>query len=403
MVKVIHCCPIVPLNQQTVFNMHPPTSTDHHAQLSEWQRQIQQLRRTASPNAYVGIDTKSRKVTVTEPDKLAVTQKLRASSTPYEWESMANSINMLTSQAQVMARDISIREDLPAKVNPHTLASFTIKEVDDLLTKTLAAKSSRFAVFRQQLDQSLQRLQLKSPMNRDRFNTQMDALTTELFSGIGALQWSYHDDPASLTPHLTVFFSEWMINATQHIERSPASLADKQEIIAQLNGQLAMLMDSLQSSMILPPVSEATDSKSLSFRHLKTFNTPPSPPFYMEPQELQSCGRHAANAFFGGPLVEKPATDIPMEYDEVFASMQGGLREANDQQLFRTPIHISAYQGIFSDRMLQALNHLKGDRILILPNLSSHYLTFRKDQQGKWYKLESAAYEKHEQEQISPR
>ncbi|WP_152558888.1 hypothetical protein [Endozoicomonas numazuensis] len=45
---------------------------------------------------------------------------------------------------------------------------------------------------------------------------------------------------------------------------------------------------------------------------------------------------------------------------------------------------------------------MKHDRVMLVSGINSHYVCFRRDIQGQWYKLESVAYEKGEQEIISP-
>ena len=76
--------------------------------------------------------------------------------------------------------------------------------------------------------------------------------------------------------------------------------------------------------------------------------------------------------------------------------------KAENQILFDQPMRLCAYQAGASDILFEELNHLKGDRVLIMAALNSHFLTFRRSMDKRWHKLESAAYQQHEQELIRP-
>ncbi|WP_062268615.1 hypothetical protein [Endozoicomonas arenosclerae] len=291
--------------------------------------------------------------------------------------------------------------------NPEALS----KHLDGLLNQ----KSSQYLRLSERLLGRLRACGDRPEADWKNTNRQYEAIEQEFFDGYRRLVSLYDGDLEALNKKFHEFLDLSVVSVQGYLETLPVSGQVRQQLMDALYQRMQLFID-LMESYCLQTESQAghlSITRSISgpaampapgfpFLNLRTYKTPDSGPFYMEPQQAQSCSQHAANAFFGGPLVLLPVSRDPKPMDEILPEMKDIIRRLNDQDIFGQPMLIRGGQFLMSEDLAKALDNLKHDRVMLVSGINSHYVCFRRDAKGQWHKLESVAYEKGEQEVISP-
>ena len=369
-----------------------------YSELVEWHQQIKSLRKCAPDEASAGIDAQSRQVCVVMPqDSTSV-----KSTAQYDWSLLSKTLNDMATESLHIARQLGLREPAPIHLKPHEFAACSLELLDELISGTVNTDSGQLVLLREAMNQQLTIMLQSKRASWNDVDVCQQRMMSDLQKTIGALQWHYHSELQHISPRLETFLIEWMSNAVETIQASRWPDADKTQLIKSLHDHIGTTLESVRENML--PLETLADEEpaQLSFRQQTSYSSRSSPPFYMEPQEKQACGRHAGNAFLGGPLIKSSASNEQMNTEAVFEAMADCLQKPENKKLFDQPMKLCSYHALASDDLFREMDNLKHDRVLILAELNSHYLTFRRDQDGNWYKLESAVYEQHEQEPIKP-
>ncbi|MCL6269392.1 hypothetical protein M3P05_05455 [Sansalvadorimonas sp. 2012CJ34-2] len=149
--------------------------------------------------------------------------------------------------------------------------------------------------------------------------------------------------------------------------------------------------------------SAAQPKEDIDYTALRSFSTGGVPPFFMELQpdpDSTGCGTYAANAFFGGSALNHPANSDPIADADLLKRMRTACHHAPIDQPMPKPGDIELYHDHYSDKLLSQLNEIKADRFILMSGLNSHYVTFRRDRTGQWYRIDSRQY--RDQEPIDP-
>jgi hypothetical protein len=132
--------------------------------------------------------------------------------------------------------------------------------------------------------------------------------------------------------------------------------------------------------------------------------------FYLEPQENASCARHAINAFIGGPVANDDSFTavnmaVAVERLKPHEQVQRGDLDARDGNY---PTQVKDFMDFLHDQgvgpnvalhnidlsgvahdLPSELPDIAGDRAVVGTMNPEHFVAFRKDTAGDWWKLDS--------------
>lgn len=376
---------------------HSPAA--RHSELLQWHHQIKNLRKNAPADAIAGIDSQSRQVCVVMPQDSASVKSV----VNYDWNLLSKALGEMVIEFGEIASKLGLKEPTPFPLKTEELAACPLSMLNDLISTTLNTDAAQFVLLKESLNQHLG-LMLSNAGKSDwgAADRSVQIIMDDLQKTLSALKWQYNAELEQLFPRVESFLFSWLDEMDQCLPQSQLSTDSQQQLSGLLRSHIVMTLDSVHKHLLPLETTASTEEEHLSFRHRTSYSSNSSVPFYMEPQELQGCGRQAGNAFLGGPLITSPVSNEPMTCEAVFEAIAEALRKAENQILFDQPMRLCAYQAGASENLFDELNHLKGDRVLIMAALNSHFLTFRRSTDQNWYKLESAAYKQHEQEPIRP-
>lgn len=167
------------------------------------------------------------------------------------------------------------------------------------------------------------------------------------------------------------------------LQRSGLPKDDQKAVCAHFNTCFAVLVNSMldQSAAVTPvnqPCYLAPRDEAL-------------PPLYIEPQYRTQCGRHAANMFFGQPLLEAADDCEDIGCDQLFSKMnEHDPNAVTEGPLAMYDMGLMAYiggrqPGYQRGMNPDALDQLPGDFVL---TTGGHYVCFKKVD-DQWYLLDS--------------
>ena len=325
---------------------------------------------------------------------------------------VSKAINQMT----IAAAEWEQKLQMPVSVDQFKVANTYDPDSEALsrhLEGLLNQKSSQYLRLSERLLGRLRACGEHPESNWQNTNKQFEAIEQEFFDGYRRLNSLCSGDLESLNQEFHGFLDLSVVSAQDYLEKLPVTGAVKQQLLNALYQRMQLFIDLMESycfhtegqagKLKVPePQVVKLPAPGFAFKDLRTYRAPESGPFYMEPQEGQSCSRHAANAFFGGPLVMHPVSHEPMPMDIVLPDMKQILARLECQEMFGQPMPVVGGQFLMSAELADALDQLEHDRVMLVSGVNSHYVCFRRDTKGQWYKLESVAYEKGEQEAISP-
>lgn len=369
-----------------------------HLHLAQWHRQIRKLLNDTPPEAVFGLDAQKRKVCAVMPQDF-VNLKSQASD---DVLLLSGALKKMSAESRKVARQFGLAEPAALNLEPGKLAACNLKSLDDLMSAALVTDASQFVLLGEAIRTHVSIMAITKQPVWNNVDKLLDRVALDLQQTISVLHAHHHSERHNLLPCLESFMVELLESTDDIIKSCTWSDNDKLYLIDSIRGCVTSTLENLQKDRPPPDVKHKPETASPSFQQQRSYSSRSTAPFHMEPQELQACGRHAGNAFFGGPLIKLPATNTPMDCDDVFSAMKQVVSDPEKQKLFDQPMVICSYQALANETLFYELNNLKHDRVLILADMNSHYLTFRRDRHGQWYKLESATYEQHEQERIKP-
>lgn len=195
-------------------------------------------------------------------------------------------------------------------------------------------------------------------------------------------------------------------SSVSFIERSrsgPPPLTGLPERAIQPDAQ--RLMEFARSRLSHEPLGEGTTPRPIANGR----------DFYLEEQENASCARHAINAFLGGPIAnDESFTAVNMATRaERLLRPQEVRRSEVDSRQGNYPSQVQDFMDLLHDEglgpkvvlhnidlsgtaigMPHDLPEITGDRAIVgTMTPSEHYVAFRKDTAGEWWKLDSLSGE----------
>ncbi|OED48116.1 hypothetical protein ACH42_02595 [Endozoicomonas sp. (ex Bugula neritina AB1)] len=216
-------------------------------------------------------------------------------------------------------------------------------------------------------------------------------------NGMDQLMWAlshkqddlsqFYSDSTERSQILASFLQDWQARFHEKLQSSEIPKADADLIFEHfkitMNVMLKSMIDDSRPSITNPLGDQ-------------------QPGFYMEQQVGLQCGRHAANAFFGQPLME--STDLFQNVDSeiLFEQMQSVV---NSQPHVReggrlVKLRLDRFEGQdggnhFSKSInqkrpvLESLDQINRNFILLA---DGHYVCFKKDDNNQWWVLDSLRY-----------
>ncbi len=79
--------------------------------------------------------------------------------------------------------------------------------------------------------------------------------------------------------------------------------------------------------------------------------------------------------------------------DDLFKRMQRCCEQTAPEEKLPAPDQLVLDDAVYGERLLNDLESFKGDRLIMMPGLSTHYVAFVKGKSGPWYLLNSAKRE----------
>lgn len=387
-----------------------PGSANTYGQASSLLRQVEALENAGEGQKQASYDFSQRQVTVIEGAKAVSKADL---------EFIPKAIEDMLVAASVWDSSLSLNDDLLSKSSADQLSGLNVRNLRDKLTALMNTRSAQYLRLHESLCQKL--AEMGERPDRDWHHTEklVESMLPDMYDAYCRLLIIYEGDKESLRNNLSTFLIDWNQLAKEAVDRLPMPPGEKRALTEGIEVRIHFFMESLLgrpspvvsddegglSSPESPTVSSPAPLASagpIPLDQLRTWKMPPTGPFYMEAQAGQNCGRHAGNAFLGGPALQARISNQPLDLDMVFSELKSASVMMSNTSLTGALMNLKLTQCPMGKDLEAALKQPVHDRLLVVPALSSHYVAFRKDQAGEWYKLESTQYESRDQEKISP-
>ncbi len=360
--------------------MPPGSINDHYGKLANWQQQVYLLQKGARPEAEVRVDDTSLNVRLLDSSEF---EKLVDSelSLGEGGKSLRDSLQAI----KLERRAITKSKEQPVgnlKVEPE-ICKFvvcTLDEMDEMVSEGLESyKTILEARLKEKIDLRLRAIQGMVKNDPKFIERQLSLMVQECQKLLNAAYSSSPEGAEHLVQCLRSFIPQYLDEMESLIIHAPNTVFLKEDLIWGFRTTMLVFLNN-QNTINFSSWCESQEA-------IVSQPQIPSCKFYIEHQKGQNCGPHAANAFFG----EKVITDhfvSPVATEKLVSMMQ---REISGNKTNLDPnTRICEYTAVVDEKLYRRLDNLKNDRVIIYVGLRGHYVAFRQDEAGQWYKLDSS-------------
>ncbi|WP_281646169.1 hypothetical protein [Parendozoicomonas sp. Alg238-R29] len=112
---------------------------------------------------------------------------------------------------------------------------------------------------------------------------------------------------------------------------------------------------------------------------------------YIEKQvrDQQTCGTHAANAFFGKHALNPYNVYEQKDVEVLLQRMQERCLRATAEEKLPPASQLTLHNALYDESLIEALDNFQGDRMILASGLSHHFVTCVKGESGQWYVVDS--------------